>query len=92
MTTPRELFVEEQAVRYFVEGGRGAMLANEIDLSERASSVEVVLLRRLKSMLQKLNLNMPAETINEVVRILSRPPIVTTCLHFGGKVNANERI
>jgi hypothetical protein len=32
MTTPAELFVEEQVGRNFVGGGRGAMLAYEVAL------------------------------------------------------------
>ena len=74
MTTPNELFVEEQAASYFGVQSLRTMLASEIDGAERFSAAEVVLQGRLKTALQRLNPLLPAETIDEVARILSRSP------------------
>jgi type I restriction enzyme R subunit len=74
MTTPHELFVEEQTATYFSRSNLRAIQASEIDAVDRKSSAEVVLQERLITSLRKLNPGLPSETIDEVVRILSRPP------------------
>ncbi len=74
MTTPNELFVEEQTAKYFVRGSLRTMQASEIDASERMAASEVVLQGRLKRVLRKLNPLLPNETIDDVARILTRPP------------------
>lgn len=74
MTTPNELFVEEQTTRYFGQSSLLAILASGLDSTERSSGVEVNLQGRLTTALRKLNPNLPEASIEAVVASLSRPP------------------
>ena len=77
MTTssPTEQLVEDIAAVYF--GALGAAIKHGVeidDAGERGGSAEVVLKGRLGSALHRLNPDLPHDTIEEVVRVLSRPP------------------
>ncbi|MGD9583091.1 MAG: type I restriction endonuclease subunit R [Lysobacterales bacterium] len=74
-TNPTEQLVEDVAAVYF--GAIGATIKRGVeidDAGERGGASEVVLKGRLGAALHRLNPDLPHETIEEVVRILSRPP------------------
>ncbi len=74
MTTPNELFVEEQTADDFDRRSVRTILASEIDSSERTRSTEVTLQASLYRAIRRLNPFLPDETISEVSKSLSRPP------------------
>jgi type I restriction enzyme R subunit len=70
-----ESVVEDVAVVYFGAIGAATKRGVEIDdAGERTGPSEVVLKGRLGAALHRLNPNLPHDTVEEVVRILSRPP------------------
>jgi type I restriction enzyme, R subunit len=74
-STPTEQLVEDIAAVYF--GAIGATVKRGIeidDAGERSSAVEVFLKGRLSAALHRLNPDLPHDAVEEVVRILSRPP------------------
>jgi len=75
MSSPTEQLVEDVAAVYF--GAIGAAIKRGVaidDAGERGGATEVVLKGRLGAALHRLNPDLPHGTIEEVVRILSRPP------------------
>jgi len=75
MSSPTEQLVEDVAVVYFGAIGAAAKRGVEIDdAGERGGASEVVLRGRLAAALHRLNGDLPHDTVEEVVRILSRPP------------------
>lgn len=77
MTTssPTERLVEDIAGVYF--GAVGALVKRGIeidDAGERSSAAEVLLKGRLSAALHRLNPKLSHDAVEEVVRILSRPP------------------
>ena len=78
VTSPTEQLVEEVAEVYF--GVVGAIIKRGIeidDAGERCSPTEVLLKSRLSTSLHRLNPELPHASVEEVVRILSRPPYPT---------------
>jgi type I restriction enzyme R subunit len=74
-SSPTEQLVEDVAAVYF--GAIGAAIKRGIeidDAGERGGASEVLLKGRLGAALHRLNPDLPHDTIEEVVRILSRPP------------------
>lgn len=70
-----EQFVEELTTLQFGETGAAIKRGIEIDdAGERGGATEVVLKGRLGTSLHRLNPELPHATVEEVVRILSRPP------------------
>ena len=75
MPSPTEQLVEDVAAVYFGAVGAAIKRGVEIDDAvERGSASEVLLKGRLDAALHRLNPDLPHESIEEVVRILSRPP------------------
>ena len=75
MSSPTEQFVEDVAVVYFGAIGAATKRGVEIDdAGERGGATEVALTGRLGAALHRLNPDLPHDTVEEVVRILSRPP------------------
>lgn len=77
MTTssPTEQLVEDVAAVYFATVGATAKRGVEIDdAGERSGAAEVLLKGRLSAALHRLNPDLPHDAVEEVVRILSRPP------------------
>lgn len=75
MTALGEQFVEDLTSSHFVAIGATINRGVEIDdAGERAGAAEVVLKGRLGAALHHLNPELPHDTVEEVVRILSRPP------------------
>ena len=75
MSSPTEQLVEDVAAVYF--GAVGATIKRGVeidDAGERGGATEVVLKGRLGAALHRLNPDLPHDSIEEVVRILSRPP------------------
>jgi type I restriction enzyme R subunit len=75
MSSPTEQLVEDVAAVYF--GAIGATIKRGVeidDAGERGGPTEVVLKGRLGAALHRLNSDLPHDTVEEVVRILSRPP------------------
>jgi type I restriction enzyme R subunit len=75
MSSPTEQLVEDVAAVYF--GAIGAVIKRGVgvdDAGERGGATEVMLKGRLNAALHRLNPDLPHDTIDEVVRILSRPP------------------
>ena len=73
--SPTEQLVEDVAAVYFGAISTTTRRGVEIDdAGERGGSTEVVLKNRLGVALQHLNPDLPHDTVEEVVRILSRPP------------------
>jgi type I restriction enzyme R subunit len=75
MSSPTEQLVEDVAAVYF--GAVGATIKRGVeidDAGERGGATEVVLKGRLGAALHRLNPDLPHDTVEEVVRILSRPP------------------
>lgn len=75
MTSPTEQLVEDVAAVCFGAIGDAIKRGVQIDdAGERGGSAEVVLKGRLDAALHRLNPDLPHDTVEEVVRILSRPP------------------
>ncbi len=75
MSSPNEQLVEDIAAVYF--GAIGAAIRRGIeidDAGERSDATRVVLTGRLGGALHRLNPDLPHDTVEEAVRILSRPP------------------
>ena len=77
MTTssPTEHLVEDIAAVYF--GAIGATTKRGVDIDdagERSNAAEVLLKGRLSAALHRLRPDLPHDAVEEVVRILSRPP------------------
>ncbi|HEY8707342.1 MAG TPA: type I restriction endonuclease subunit R, partial [Burkholderiaceae bacterium] len=73
--SPTEQLVEDVAAVYF--GAIGAIVKRGVeidDAGERSGAAEVVLQGRLSAALHRLNPALPHDAVEEVVRILSRPP------------------
>lgn len=74
-SSPTEKLVEDVAGVYFGAIGASTRRGVEIDDGgERNDSTQVVLISRLSNALRRLNPSLPHETLEEVVRVLSRPP------------------
>ncbi len=74
-SSPTEQLVEDVAAVYF--GAIGATIKRGVeidDAGERGSAAEVVLQGRLGAALHRLNPDLPHDTVEDAVRILSRPP------------------
>ena len=70
-----EQFVEDLTSLHFREAGVAVTCSAEIDdAGERGDASQVMLKGRLAAALHRLNPDLPHDTIEEVVRILSRPP------------------
>ena len=75
MSSPTEQLVEEVACVYFGAIGAATKRGVEIDdAEERGEASQVTLKGRLAAALHRLNPDLPHDTIEEVVRILSHPP------------------
>jgi type I restriction enzyme R subunit len=75
---PTEQLVEDVAATFFEEVGAIIKRGVEIDdAGERGNAAEVVLKSRLSSALHRLNPALPHDAVEEVVRLLSRPPYPT---------------
>ena len=75
LSSPTEQLVEDVAAIYF--GAVGAIIKRGVeidDAGERSSAAEVLLKGRLSAALHRLNPDLPHDAVEEVVRILSRPP------------------
>lgn len=87
-SSPTERLVEDIAVVYFGAVGATTKRGIEIDdAGERADASEVILRGRLSSSLHRVNPDLPHETIEEVVRILSRshhPTLIQSNRWFHG--------
>ena len=74
-SSPTEQLVEDVAAVYFGAIGAASKRGVEVDDSgERGDATEVVLKGRLSAALHRLNTDLQHDTVEEVVRILSRPP------------------
>ena len=74
-SSPNEQLVENVAAAYFEAIGVASKRGVEVDDSgERGDATEVVLTGRLSAALHRLNTDLPHDTVEEIVRILSRPP------------------
>ena len=74
-SSPTEQLVEDVAAVYFGVIGAASKRGVEVDDSgERGDATEVVLKGRLSAALHRLNTDLPHDTVEEVVRTLSRPP------------------
>jgi len=74
-SSPTEQLVEDVAAVYF--GAVGAVVKRGVeidDAGERSGATEVVLKGRLSAALHRLNPDLPHDAVEEVARILSRPP------------------
>jgi type I restriction enzyme R subunit len=77
-TTPTEQLVEDVAAAYFGVIGASTKRGVEIDdAGERRDTTDCILRGRLYAKLHQLNPELPHETIEGVVRTLSRPPHAT---------------
>ncbi len=75
MARLNEQFVEDLTPLYFGETGVAVKCNAEIDdAGERGDTSQAMLTGRLASALHRLNPDLPHDTIEGVVRILSRPP------------------
>ena len=75
LSSPTEQLVEDISAVYF--GAIGAIVKRGVeidDAGERSSAAEVLLKGRLSAALHRLNPELPHDAVEEVVRILSRPP------------------
>ena len=74
-SSPTEQLVEDVAAVYFGAIGATSKRGVEVDDSgERGDATAVVLKGRLSAALHRLNTDLPHDTVEEVVRTLSRPP------------------
>jgi type I restriction enzyme R subunit len=74
-SNPTEQLVEDLAAVYF--GAMGATIKRGVeidDAGERGDAAQVILKGRLGAALHRLNPELPHDTVEEVVRILSHPP------------------
>ena len=74
-SNPTEQLVEDVAAVYF--GAIGATIKRGVeidDAGERGDAAQVILKGRLGAALHRLNPELPHDTVEEVVRILSHPP------------------
>ncbi|QKK08438.1 MAG: type I restriction endonuclease subunit R [Planctomycetota bacterium] len=75
MTSPTERLVEDVAFVYFGAIGAGAKSGADIDdAAERSDATQFLLQGRVTAALQRLNPELPHETVEEAVRTLTRPP------------------
>src|SRR5579859_7282265 len=75
ISSPNEQLVEDVASVYCGIVGLKAMRGLELDeAGDRTGSAEVILTPRARGVIHKLNLPVPAATIDGVVASLSRPP------------------
>ena len=75
MLSPTEQLVEDIASVYFGALGVSTKRGVEIDdAGERSDTSQVILQGRLETALHRINSNLPHDTIEEVVRVLSNPP------------------
>ena len=73
-----EQFVEDLTSLHFEETGVAVTCSAEIDnAGERGDASQVMLKGRLVAALHRLNPDLPHDIVEEVVRILSRPPHLT---------------
>ena len=75
ISSPTEQLVEDVAAVYF--GTVGALVKRGVeidDAGERSDAAQVLLKGRLGAALHRLNPDLPHDTVEEVVRILARPP------------------
>ncbi len=75
LSTPTEQLVEDVAAVYF--GTVGAIVKRGVeidDAGERSNAAEVLLKGRFSASLHRLNPDLSHDAVEEVVRILSRPP------------------
>ena len=78
MAKVSEQFVEDLTTLHFGQVGTVIKRGVEIDAAgERSSAAEVVLKGRLGTALHRLNPSLSHDAVEEVVRILSRPPHTT---------------
>jgi type I restriction enzyme R subunit len=78
LSTPTEELVEDVAVVYF--GAIGAIVKRGVDIddaAERAGADQCLLQGRLAAALQRLNPDLPHETLEGVARTLAHPPHLT---------------
>ena len=81
-SSPTEQLVEDVAAVYFEAIGAASKRGIEVDDSgERGDATEVVLKGRLSAALHRLNADLSHDTVEEVVRVLSRPPHATLTLN-----------
>jgi len=74
-SNPTEQLVEDVAAIYFGALGASTKRGVEIDdAGERGDATQVLLKGRLGAVLHRLNPHLPHDTLEEAVRILSRPP------------------
>ena len=74
-SSPTEQLVEDVAVVYFGAIGASTKRGFEVDdAGERSDATGAVLKGRLAATLHRLNPDLPHDSVEEVVRILSRPP------------------
>lgn len=72
---PTEQLVEDVAAVYFGAMGITTKMGIEVDdAGERSDNGQVVLHGRLAAALHRLNPDLPHDNVEEVVRVLSRPP------------------
>ncbi len=72
MSSPTEQLVEDVAAVYFGAIGAAIKRGAEIDdAGERGDAAQVILKGRLSTALHRLNPDLPHDTVEEVVRILS---------------------
>ena len=75
LSSPTEQLVEDVASVYFGAIGAATKRGVEIDdAGERRDASQVTLKGRLVAALHRLNLDLPHDSLEEVVRTLSRPP------------------
>ena len=75
MNSITEALVEKTSIDWFVGIGAMVLAGTQIDdAGERRDSSQVTLQGRLAASLHRLNPDLPHDTVEEVVRILSRPP------------------
>ena len=75
LSSPTEQLVEDVASVYFGAIGAATKRGVEIDdAGGRGDASQVMLKGRLAAALHRLNADLPHDTIEEVVRVLSRPP------------------
>ncbi len=75
MTSISEQFIEGLTFLHFGDTGIAVVRGVEIDdAGERGDAAQVLLKGRLGAALHRLNPGLPHDTVEEVVRILSRPP------------------
>src|SRR5687767_6533029 len=75
MASVSEQFIETVTSLHFGDVGIAVLRGVEIDdAGERGDAAQVMLKGRLGAALHRLNPDLPHDTVEEAVRILSRPP------------------